>query len=86
MNRPQRSYGKVMFLHLSVIRFTGGCLSGGGSLSRRLPVWLRAGGKHPIGMHSCCIVRINQWLDLHELLQIEQNELATTSKRDERKK
>ena len=25
---PQRSCGKVMFLHLSVILFTGGCLSG----------------------------------------------------------
>ena len=25
--RPQRSYGKVMFLHLSVILFTGGCVS-----------------------------------------------------------
>ena len=35
--RPQRSYGKVMFLHLCVILFTGGSLSGGslsgGSLS-----------------------------------------------------
>ena len=26
--RPQRSCGKVMFLHLSVILFTGGSLSG----------------------------------------------------------
>ena len=24
--RPQRNYGKVMFLHLSVILFTGGCV------------------------------------------------------------
>ena len=58
-----------MFLHLSVILFTGGSLSSrlslsrgvsvqgglcpGGSLSGRPPVQLRAGGTHPTGMHSC---------------------------------
>ena len=30
--RPQRSFSKVMFLHLSVILFTGGSMSGGGGL------------------------------------------------------
>ena len=36
--RPQRSWGKVMFLHVSVILFTGGCLvPGGGCLLRGLP-------------------------------------------------
>ena len=32
--RPQRSWAKVIFLHLSVILLTGGCLVGGVS-----PVW-----------------------------------------------
>ena len=57
--RPQRSCGKAMFLHLSVILFTGGSLSGG-SLSREIPftaVRLREGGTHPIGMYSCCEVK-----------------------------
>ena len=30
--RPQRSWGKVMFLHVSVILFTGGCLVQGEGL------------------------------------------------------
>ena len=34
------------------------CASPGkGSLSRRLPVWLRAGSMHPTGMHFC----LNDW-------------------------
>ena len=36
--RSQRSCRKVMFLHLSVILFTGGSLSKGGSLSREVSV------------------------------------------------
>ena len=36
--RPQWSCGKVMFLHLSVILFTGGSLSRG-SLSRGVSIW-----------------------------------------------
>ena len=36
--RPQRSCGKVMFLHLSVILFTGGFSVQGGSLSRGISV------------------------------------------------
>ena len=53
--RPQSSYGKVMFLHMSVI------LSTGGGVSRR-PPWAgtpipqqtatAADGTHPTGMHS----------------------------------
>ena len=31
-----------------------------GVFARETSVWLRAGGTHPTGMHSCCIVRINQ--------------------------
>ena len=59
----KRSCGKVMFLHLSVILFTGrglcpGGLCPGGSLSRgsllqRPPRYGgRVGGTHPTGMHS----------------------------------
>ena len=64
--RPQRSWGKVMFLHVSVILFTG-------EGSRHPPqdqapppaqtplpcavharrYGQRAGGMHPTGMHSC---------------------------------
>ena len=33
----------------------GGSLSGG-SLSGGPPVWLRAGGTYPTGMHSCCLL------------------------------
>ena len=45
--RPQRSCGKAMFLHLSVILFTGGSLSGG-SLSRETPLYCRTvtGGRY----------------------------------------
>ena len=67
--RPQRSCGKVMFLHLSVILFIAGfsvqgvlCL--GVSLSRGClcPGWvslsgrppvIRVGGMHTTGTHSC---------------------------------
>ena len=43
----KRSYGKVMFLDLSVILFTGGCMHG-------------KGGMHGMGMHGkegACIAR-----------------------------
>ena len=56
--RLQRSCGKVMFLHLSVILFMGGVSVKRGSLSGRPPpatvVRLRAGGTHPTVMHSPC--------------------------------
>ena len=50
--RPQRSCGKVMFLHLSVILFTGG------GVWQTPPRPLQqtataADGTHPTGMHSC---------------------------------
>ena len=56
---PQRSCSKVMFLHLSVILFTGG-VSVQGSLCQGDPppahaVQLRAGGTHPTGMLSCIL-------------------------------
>ena len=44
--RPQRSWGKVMFLHVSVILST---ISGG----RRNTYGWQAGGTHPTGMLSC---------------------------------
>ena len=47
--RPQRSWGKVMFLHVSVILST---ISGG---RRRLYGW-QAGGTHPTGMLPCCSI------------------------------
>ena len=68
--RPQRSCGKVMFLHLSVILFMCGgdlcpgrvsvqgvSVQQGGSLSGRQAVQLRAGGTHPTGIHSCCSMK-----------------------------
>ena len=48
--RPQRSWGTVMFLHVSVILST---ISGG---RRNMYSW-QAGGKHPTGMLSCCFSR-----------------------------
>ena len=54
--RPQRSWGKVMFLHVSVILSTGGCLLLGGSGPKGVPggaTATTAGGRHPTGMHSC---------------------------------
>ena len=59
----KRSCGKVMFLHLSVILFTGGVslsMKGGVSVQGGLcqadhPIWLRAGGTHLTGMHSCYV-------------------------------
>ena len=66
--RPQTKFAKVMFLHLSVILFTGGGLHAGEDLhpggSASKGVWQtpspsdttgygqRAGGTHPTGMHS----------------------------------
>ena len=59
-----------MFLHLSVILFTGGCLLGGYALGRHPPARqpplgrhpslaaTAAGGTHPTGMHSCSFVFI----------------------------
>ena len=56
----KRSCGKVMFLHLSVILFTGGGVSqhamGGGvhPLGRHPPeTATEARVTHPTGMHSC---------------------------------
>ena len=61
--RPQRSWGKVMFLHVSVILFTGGGSPGphpGGGVSRPTP--RRGVSQHALrqtpltaatGMHSC---------------------------------
>ena len=46
--RPQWSWGKVMFLHVSVILST---ISGG----RRNTYGWQAGGTHPTGMLSCWI-------------------------------
>ena len=46
-------WGKVMFLHLSVILFTGGSLCPGGISVRETPIGYRAGSTHPTGMHSC---------------------------------
>ena len=67
--RPQRSWGKVMFLHVSVILFTGGvCLSACWDTTppEQTPpgqappgavhaerYGQHAGGTHPTGMHSC---------------------------------
>ena len=57
---PQRSWGKVMFLRMSVILFTGGgCLSAcwdtplGAVYAGRYGQ--QAGGTHPTGMHSCYV-------------------------------
>ena len=48
---PQRSCGKVMFLHLSVILFTGGWVSGRHPLlDRHFPSWADTPlGRHPLG-------------------------------------
>ena len=71
--RPQRSCGKFMFLHPSVILFTGGVL-----LQVDTPLWAdtspweqadtppqdtatAADGTHPTGMHSCTM-QIRYWL------------------------
>ena len=51
--RPQRSWGKVMFLHVSVILST---ISG----DRRNTYGWQAGGMHPTEMLSC-FVNIYQW-------------------------
>ena len=55
--RPQRSCGKVMFLHLSVILFTGGRVwqTPPGQVPPPLPkeTATAADGMHPTGMHSC---------------------------------
>ena len=48
MKKYKGIFTAVMFLHLSVILFTGGGLCHGDP-----PVWLRAGGTHSTGMHSC---------------------------------
>ena len=45
--RPQRSCGKIMFLHLSVILFTGGPDTPLG----RNPLGRQAPGRHPLGRH-----------------------------------
>ena len=70
-----KSSAKVMFLHLSVILFTGGCLGpypeGLGGLSRGVsrPIpggrsaqgpATAAGGTHPTGVHSCHAVSLLQ--------------------------
>ena len=47
--RPQRSCGKVMFLHLSVILFTGGRAWH----ARPPPIWSMSGRYGPTGMHPC---------------------------------
>ena len=54
-------WGKVIFLHLFVILFTGGCLFRRGASSEGVPggdphppgTATAAGGTHPTGMHSC---------------------------------
>ena len=63
--RPQRSCGKVMFLHLSVILFTGRGVChtspwADTTLGRHHPLaqcmlgyGQQAGGTHPTEMHSC---------------------------------
>ena len=76
--RPQRSCGKVMFLHVSVILFTGGGrqtpLAGRHPLPPPLGRHPPAGrhnlpgtptpvdGTHPTGMHSCFNFSLVQWL------------------------
>ena len=42
-----------MFLHLSVILFTGGGMRGRGRGLRAGDTATEAGGTHPTGMHSC---------------------------------
>ena len=69
--RPQQSWGKVMFVHVSVILFTGGCLPQcmlgyTHPLGRHLP-WVGPPGRHapipgqtPPGQtppHSACWIR-----------------------------
>ena len=58
--RPQRSCGKVMFLHLSIILFTGGCLPYPSPLGQTPPpvqcmlgYGQHTGGTHSTGMQSC---------------------------------
>ena len=61
----KRSCGKVMFLQVSVILFTGGSglggiCSQGAACSRGVPgedppTATAAGGTHPTGMHSCFV-------------------------------
>ena len=57
--RPQRSWGKVMFLHVSVILFTGGlpqCMLGYTALERTLPPPRRRPlpGRHLPTVSSTC--------------------------------
>ena len=44
--------GKVMFLHLCVILFTGRFSVQGSLSGRPPPVWLHVGDTHPTGMNS----------------------------------
>ena len=51
--RPQRSCGKVMFIDLSVILFTGRGVSGRHTPLGRHPLaWADPLGRHPLGRHS----------------------------------
>ena len=74
----KRRYGKVMFLHLSVILFTGGVsasgsgwvsASGSGGLctpgqtpTHPIEMTIKAGGTHPTGMHSCLLNVFELWV------------------------
>ena len=61
-NLPQQSYGKVMFLHLSVILFTGGSLSRRGSLPGRPPITIRFGYMQAeCILLECLLVLYDKW-------------------------
>ena len=75
-------YRKVMFLHLSVILFTGwGCAI---HLGRHPPAQCmlgycqQAGGTHPTGMHSCSAYFHRK---LHDLLKYQKKERKQASRK-----
>ena len=80
---PQLSCGKVMFIHLSVILFTGRVsVQEGGSLSGRPPpatIRLRAGGTHPTGMHSFFLILRRQLQKLWTVYKISENSVHKNS-------
>ena len=56
--RPQRSCGKVMFLHLSVSHFVHRPPPPRRQKHTPLETVIAADGTHPTGMHSCCDMRV----------------------------
>ena len=68
----KRSYGKVMFLHLSVIQFTGGvclCTPPGQKPTHPIEITIKSFGTHPTGMDSCLLMCLNYWFTVRFFYQ-----------------